>query len=162
MKFLLLLYIGLVIFLNSCNEGLAPPPPIAKSYVNGMITYKGGKNKWPPLDSVKDIRVVAFKNYPPKNIIGEITSGDAYFTGSMPKFADTSSYSIEFSKPPLYIKYIAVAQQYGSFLEWRAIGVYTISGDVTKPDSIFVIEGKTFNNININVDFDNLPPQPFQ
>jgi hypothetical protein len=162
MKFYLIIYIVFAFILSACNEGLAPPPPISKSYINGLVTYKNAKNKWPPTDSVKDIRVVAFKNYPPKNIIAELTSGDAFFTASMPKFVDTSSFSIEFTKPPLYIKYLVVAQQIGSIMEWRAIGVYTISGDVTKPDSIYVIEGKSFNNIKINVDFDNLPPQPFQ
>ncbi len=162
MKFFLQLYIIFAFILCSCNEGLAPPPPIAKSFINGMITYKNGQDKWPPIDSVKDIRVVAFKNYPPKNIIAEITNGDAFFTESMPKFVDTSSYSIEFTKPPIYVKYLVVAQQTGSFMEWRAIGVYTLSGDVSKPDSIYVSPGKVINNININVDFDNLPPQPFQ
>lgn len=161
MRVFLPIIIIFLLVLNSCNEGLAPPPPIAKSYIKGMITYKGGKPKWPPADSVKDIRVVAFKNYPPANIIAELTSGNAFYSESLPKFTDTTSYILEFAKPPVYVKYLVVAQNTGTIMDWRAIGVYTLSGDQTKPDSIYVKEGMIYKDININVDFDNLPPQPF-
>ncbi len=152
----------LLFFITACNEGLQPQPPVEKSFISGLITYVNGKDKWPPPDSVIEIRVVAFKNYPPKDIIAEITNGNAYFTEALPKFVDTSSYMLEISKPPQTIKYLVVAQQYGSLFEWRSIGVWTLSGDNTKPSSITIEPGKTYTGLNITVDFDNLPPQPFE
>jgi hypothetical protein len=147
--------------LTSCDKGLEPPPPVLKSYINGLITYINGKDKWPPADSVIDIRVVIFKSYPPNDILGEITKGNAYYSESLPKFTDTTSYSLEIPDTPAIFKYIVVAQQYASLLDWRVIGVWTLSGDNTKPSSIEIEPGKTYNELNIKVDFDNLPPQPF-
>lgn len=157
----LYIFFFLLIFSFACNEGLQPPPPVAKSYISGLVTYIKGKDKWPPQDSVVDIRVVAFKNYPPEDILGEITKGEAFFTNSLPFFVDTSSFFLEIPKPPVTLNYIVVAQQYASLFDWRVIGVWTVSGDNTKPSSINVEPGKTYSGININVDFDNLPPQPF-
>jgi hypothetical protein len=161
MKIFIIVIFVFVIALTSCDKGLEPPPPILKSSLSGMITYVNGKDKWPPADSVIDIRVVAFKSYPPDDILGEITKGNAYYTASLPMFTDTSSYEIEIPDPPLTIKYLVVAQQYGSFLDWRVIGVWTLSGDNTKPSTIDIKAGESYKDLNINVDFDNLPPQPF-
>lgn len=150
----------LIVVLISCNEGLAPPPAISPSYIKGNLTYKGGKSKWPPSDSVKDIRVVAFRNYPPKDVVSEVTNGTAFFTDSKLKFVDSDTFSIVIAKPPLDIQYLVVAQNYGTILQWHAIGVYSISGDNTKPTTINITPGKVYN-ADINIDFDNLPPQPF-
>lgn len=160
-KIRLYIFFLLLIFSIACDEGLQPSPPIAKSYLSGLITYIQGKDKWPPADSVIDIRVVAFKNYPPKNILEEITKGEAFFTNSLPFFVDTSSFFLEIPKPPITLKYIVVAQQYASLLDWRVVGVWTLSGDYTKPSSIDVEPGASYPGLNINVDFENLPPQPF-
>jgi len=158
-RYLIVLLLSTIL---SCNGGLEPPPPVAKAYIGGLITYLNGKNDWPPQDSVVDIRVAAFKVYPPKDIITEITAGNAYFTSSLKKFVDSDSFNLEILNPPEEIKYLVVAQQYGSLFQWRAIGVWTLSGDVTKPSSIFVEPGKSYLNLDINVDFNNLPPQPFE
>ena len=151
----------LSIFLLACDQGLAPPPTQPNSFLSGLIQYVNGKNKWPPKDSVIDIRAVAFKNYPPADILNAVTKGDAFYSASLPLFVDTASFSIEIPEPPLTINYLVVAQQYGSLMEWRVIGVWTLSGDNTKPSSVQVEPGKTYDGLNIFVDFDNLPPQPF-
>ncbi len=161
MKSKILIFVLTLFIISSCDEGLAPPPPVKKASISGTITYISGKDKWPPKDSVLDIRVVAFKNEPPKDILGEVTSGNAFFTGSLPSFTDTSSYFLEFIEPPLTIKYLVAAQQYGSIFDWRVIGVWTLNGDNTKPSSINIEPGKNYKNINIKVDFEHLPPQPF-
>ena len=156
-------YLILLIFLiTSCNEGLQPPPPVEKSYITGLITYVNGKDNWPPPDSVIDIRVAAFKNYPPMDIITEITNGNAFFTETLPQFVDTSSYFLEIPEPPVTIEYLVVAQQYGTLFEWLSIGVWTLSGDNTKPSSITIEPGKIYTGLNIIVDFNHLPPQPFE
>jgi len=161
-NFTIYLILLLVLFsITSCDKGLHPPPPMMKSSISGLITYVNGKDKWPEPDSVLDIRVAMFKVYPPQDILTELLSGNAYFTDSLPRFVDSSSYFIEISNPPEEIKYIVVAQQFGSILDWKAVGVYTVNGNVNEPSSILVEPGIDYKNINIKVNFDSLPPQPF-
>ena len=157
-----LLYITLIFTsIISCNEGLSPPILVPKSYISGKITYKDGLINWPPNDSVKAIRVVAFKNYPPKDIVNEIIQGNAFFTDTLPLYVDSSSYLIEIKTLPVELPYIVAVQNYGTIMEWRAIGVYTLTGDNTKPTKLSVAAGMIYNKIDITVDFKNLPPQPF-
>jgi hypothetical protein len=59
--------------------------------------------------------------------------------------------------------YVAVAWQFGPNIQsdWRAVGVYTATGDVTRPTPITIYNGRFTDGIDITVDFKNLPPQPF-
>ncbi|MCX7736396.1 MAG: hypothetical protein N2319_06750 [Candidatus Kapabacteria bacterium] len=165
MKKIILTYILLIFIFSSCDMGLAPKEPTKKSFISGIITYKGGTNNWPPPDSVLEIRLVAFKNYPlsdSSSILRELTEGNAYFTlDTLPRFVEKANYSLEITDPPALLKYIAVAQRYGNLFQWRVIGVYSETGDNTKPSSVMVNPGDSLKNINIEVDFLNLPPQPF-
>ncbi len=164
----LLFIFSIIIGLASCNAGLEPNnshSPIGKTYLSGTVTYKGGKDNWKfAKDSIVAIRVVAFKNLPDSSgILNDILAGNAFFTPeSLPFFVDSSSYSIEITTLPVDIRYIGVAQQYGIDLtkKQRVIGIYTLSGDNTKPSSITVEKNK-INRADIFVDFENLPPQPF-
>jgi hypothetical protein len=151
----------ILILLYSCDEGLAPPPPVIPAIISGRIVYKKGI-PWPPSDSVKDIRLAVFKTYPPANIIEELTNGNAYFSESLPLFVDSADFKLIIPKPPVLIKYIVAAQQYGSLFEWKAIGVWTLTGDAEKPSELMIQQGDSIPDIRINVDFQNLPPQPFK
>ena len=155
----------ILIWLSACNEGLAPPPSGCKTYLNGLITYKGGVSAW-PAESVYAIRVAAFKNYPfsdNSSIITEIENGNAYvnFT-SLPLRVDTCGFSFEIKDTPVDLKYIAVALQYNDtdITAEKVVGIYTETGDRTKPSSIIINKCDSVF-INIIVDFDSLPPQPF-
>ncbi|MFC2130493.1 hypothetical protein ACFLSQ_03585 [Bacteroidota bacterium] len=151
----------------SCQDGLAPKNTEdiqTKSYISGMIKYVGGINRFPDSSKVFGIYVVAFKEYPKDSsgIIAEILKGNAFLKfESQPYPVDSSEFSIEFSEPPVNIEYIVVAMQTDSSIESQmAIGVFTETGDNTKPTEILIEKGKTYY-IDITVDFDNLPPQPF-
>lgn len=160
MKFRVILLFIFGILLISCEGGLKPEPE-GKSYLKGEIIYKDGNKNWPTSDSLFDLRVVAFKNFPPSDVFQEVLSGSAYFTNdSLPYYVDKTDFILEISDSPVELKYIAIAQQYGGILEWKAIGVYTESGDNTKHSSVFIDKGET-KVIQILVDFNNLPPQPF-
>ena len=162
MKINILLITFFSIVLISCDGGLDPSQVKVKTgYIKGTINYINGANNWPPSDSVKDIRVVAFKNYPPNGILEEVISGNAFYTLiSLPFFVDSSNFEIEIPEPPLNVKYLVVAQQFGGLVDWRAIGVlYGISA--TNPTEFTVNQGET-KYVKINVDFNNLPPQPFK
>jgi hypothetical protein len=160
MRFFFLLF-G-IIFLSSCDGGLAPTPASDKSFINGTIRYIKGVENWPPQDSVFAIRAAAFKTMPDSNIVLSILSGQAYFTGeSLPMFTDSAKFSFEISEAPVNIVYIIVVWQFTTdILSQRVIGVYTISGNKTKNSELYIEKGNSYK-INIDVDFDDLPPMPF-
>ena len=81
---------------------------------------------------------------------------------SMPLRVDSTSWELLITDPPVELKYIVVALQTNTnIFNQHVVGVYTISGDKNNPSWIKVEKGESFNNINIEVDFENLPPQPF-
>jgi hypothetical protein len=151
----------LTLCLNACQEGLTPEFGKKEANIYGKLIVVSGINSWPPPDSALELRVVAFKEYPPKDIIGEILSGNAYFTDTLPRFVDTIPFSLKIDTPPVELKYIVGALRYGSILEWKVIGVYTTDTSSKNPTSIYVKRGDVINDVNIFVDFYNLPKQPF-
>lgn len=146
----------------SCQEGLDPTLQVEESILKGKVIVISGKDSWPVPDSALELRVVGFKEYPPKDLLNEIVSGNAYISDTLPRFIDTIQYQLKIEKPPVEIKYLVAALRYGTIFEWKAIGVY--SDEMTferKPKSIFISKGKLLENIDIFVDFRNLPKQPF-
>ena len=69
----LLRLLGLVLLLfYGCDRGLVPTePPPGPGALSGLITYA----HWPPPDSLFDLRIVAFRDFPPEGI-GRGVSGD--------------------------------------------------------------------------------------
>ena len=67
-----------LLFLLSCDHGLKPTEAGTLIYeepgFGGTVYFKG---TWP--DTVYDLRVVAFRNYPPSDIINEVLGGKAKF-----------------------------------------------------------------------------------
>lgn len=154
----------LLAFLSfACQEGLDPTQnQNIESFIKGNVVVISGRDSWPPVDSVLELRVVGFKNYPPKDIIGEIMNGEAFFTDSLPRFIDTIPFSLKIDKPPVELRYIVCALRYGSILEWKVVGVFSDDTSYERiPKSIFVPKGRVFEGILIYVDFYHLPQQPF-
>lgn len=157
----ILLFIAFL-FLISCDGGLKPEPD-ATSYLKGTVRFVDDNENWISRDSIFDLRVVAFKNFPPQDILQEVLTGNAYFTlDSLPYYVNEATFSIEISDAPVTIEYVAVALQYGENIstDWLAVGVYTESGDKTQNSSVQLGKGET-KEIVIDVDFNDLPPQPF-
>lgn len=154
-KFILLL---LSIYIVSCDGGLNPEVE-RNAYLTGTVIFLSPREKFPPKDSLKDLRVVAFKEYPPNNILEDVLTGNAYFTDqSLSYERDTVPFEIKITDPPVELKYIVAAQNYGTLLQWRVIGVYRINQDsITK---IVVQKGKKYE-IEIQVDWEKIPYQPF-
>jgi hypothetical protein len=153
-----------------CDEGLKPPPP--PTILSGTITYVGGRASWPPADSVLNLRLVAFKEFPPRDIFGEIIMRRAYYTpegltldSTLAKFAERTAYSIEIPDPaPEELQYIAVVMLVNPQIllpsSWRVVGIHNVNGDNTRPARLRVTPNAE-NRADIRVDFRNLPPQPF-
>jgi len=159
MKKYIYILILLIPFLYSCG-GLEPIPAEEKTLIKGTIVFVDDKDNWPPQDSIFDMRVIAFKNYPPVDLIGDIINGLAYFTkDSLPFYKKSVDFQIEITDPPQTLEYIVVAYQYGNLMEWKAAGVFSLDNDPRKPTTITAEKGKQYS-ILINVDFKHLPPQP--
>ena len=162
-KYVIVLYVFLV-YIYSCNHGLKPTAPqeLEQAEIRGTISY----SNWPPADSLFDLRLVVFKIYPPENIFEEISAGRAFVypaigNEGLPFYTDSTTYVMQLD--PGYYGYIAIAQQYGPnlFTDWLAAGQYDTLFSDELPTSITVISGDLLQDINIKVDFDSLPPQPF-
>jgi hypothetical protein len=155
-----------VLLLESCDKGLSPsaPPsqPIPMGYMSGVIRYQ----HWPSRDSLHDLRLVAFRVFPPSNIVNEVLLGRAVVypplgdTALVPFFVDSLPY--QFILPAGEYQYVVVAQQYGPGVttDWRAVGQYDLDSNLTVPSPVTVAADDTSRNIDINVDFRNPPPPP--
>jgi hypothetical protein len=145
---------------------VGPPPPSeppTDGALSGIVTYRN----WPPLDSLFDLRIVAFRDFPPGDILGAVLGGRAIVypalgdTALVPFFVD--SLAFRFSLPAGEYKYLAVVHQFGRnlFTDWRAVGQYDTDSDPLVPTPIVVPGGDTLRGVTIPVDFVNRPPPPF-
>jgi hypothetical protein len=125
-------------------------------------------SNWEAADSLYDLRLVAFSVYPPgEDIVTEVLQGRALVYPPLgnsntlaERGADSVSYTIGVS-PGTY-PYVVVAQQFGPdvFQDWRAVGQYDLDTNLTLPSPVVVTEGVITQDIDIAVDFANLPPFP--
>jgi len=149
----------------SCNGGLEPPAKEdaskPKNLIFGTIRYIQGKNNWPPIDSMKDLRIVFFTSMPDSaGLFNDIIAGKVVFTDSTLAFnVDSTGFQFKVPTTPITFKYVAVAQNYAGILEWKVVGLY--SKDGINPSELFIGKDSVIRNVDINVDFKNLPPQPF-
>ena len=154
-----------------CDKGLAPLNE--PSGFSGTIHFKN----WPPADSVRDLRLVAFESFPSDSagIFLTLLAGraavfpsDLSSKGSLPKFVDSAQYVCN-TKVAINLKveeygYLVVAQRYGpnSFTDWKPAGVYSLQPGSFTPAPVRVLLHKIVPNIDIEVDFHNPPPKPWQ
>lgn len=162
-KKLLFLIIVLSFCLSACDHGIAPPDiNKPKTGISGTIYY----SNWAAADTVYLLKVVFFKNFPPDSIVSEILSGEAVtyppeLTTGLPLDEDSTQYEMELDAGT--INYISVAQQFGPdvFSDWRSVGQFDLTPADSLPSSVTVIQDSMQQNIDIYVDFNTLPIQPF-
>ncbi len=164
MKEKFFIFIFCILCFIYCDKGLSPYDiPQEQSGISGTVYFQN----WPPPDSLFDIRVVIFREYPPQNIVGEIISGNAFLYPSLndtvriPFYIDSLFYAMEL-EPGTY-EYLVVAHQFGTevYKDWQVAGQYDITPQDSLPTTIHLEEGQLLIDLNIWVDFDSLPPQPF-
>src|SRR5512141_100124 len=142
---------------SGCDKGLEPPT--GESGFSGVIRFKN----WPSADSVREIRLVAFEEYPSDSsgILLTLLSGrgalyppDLSAKGSLPKFVDSVAYTFNTKnginlQVQLYA-YVVVAQQYGPnvFTDWRPAGVYTTRPNSFDPAPVRVVLHRVAPNID--------------
>ena len=165
MKYIYLMtLLAVALSLYTCDHGLQPAEDSqsSRSGISGTISYIN----WPLAENLYDLRLVVFNRYPPGDIFGELGEGRAHVypaigQNGLPFYVDSTAYVMELD--PGYYAYVAVAQQFGSniFEDWLAAGQYDTIFSDELPTPITVISGELLEDINIQVDFDSLPPQPF-
>ena len=149
-----------IIFMAACNQGLAPPDK--PTGFEGTIYY----SNWDSAGSVVNLKLVVCKNYPPADIVSEVLSGEAKayppeLSQSLPINMDSTAYTMEIEAG--YYEYIIVAQQFGNnvYEDWRAVGQYDITPQDSLPAPVTIKDGEILESIDIFVDFEHLPIQPF-
>ncbi|MDP1677166.1 MAG: hypothetical protein Q8L88_09890 [Bacteroidota bacterium] len=159
--------IFIFLVLVGCDKGLTPVSnTVISPGFSGTITYK---SPFPPTDSLIDLRIVAVPYYPVdtlfQDILLKVFSGEiAYSPNKLSTLDSGATASYEMLVTPKTYYYIAVVQQYGpsTFSQWRVVGVYGYSLASPTPKTVIVTDNKFISGINIDVDFYNLPPQPFK
>jgi hypothetical protein len=158
----------LIVSLPSCDKGLQPTsetlaPPETGAFA-GLITFQN----WQVADSLYDIRLVAFRVFPPGDIVNEVLQGRAVIYpsigGDQLVTRNTDSLQYTVVAPAATYPYVAVAQQFGPdvFMDWRAVGQYDLDTILTEPSPVVVAVDDTLRDVDIHVDFANLPPSPLR
>lgn len=152
-----------LMLLSSCG-GLDPAKVPSPSALRGNVEFVGGSAAWPDT-LVEQVLVVAFETKPvtSNEVLAAVLSGTAVISDTLPRFSDLATYTMEIPASPRRFEYIVVAMQNGSSIltDWLMLDVYAPTGDPEVPGSINLAQGDTVT-INFSVDFQNLPPQPFE
>lgn len=174
-RVLLGMLVALAGLIPGCDKGLGPITE--ETGFSGVITFKN----WPSPEKVLELRLVAFEEFPADSgsifqtlldmkaaIYPHITTGVA---GALQilghKSADTVDYV--FVKEGTLLKettynYVVVAWRYGPdyFADWSPAGVYTLTPGTFVPASVIVRNNRMRKDVDISVDFNNLPPKPWR
>lgn len=141
---------ALLFFLSGCLESLAPEPedPNPTGTIYGRVTYKGD---WPPASQLNDIRFVAMRFVPQRvdDIFSALLTGELVSSAGLRRNVDVDTFSIKDVPNGRYV-YNGVARQFGGLIDWDALGVL---------NGVINIQGNEVF-VDIQVDFDNLPPFP--
>jgi hypothetical protein len=145
--FFLTTALAVAIVASSCG-GLDPADVPPRSFLKGTVTFVGGQSSWP---TVVD------------SVLAAILAGKAVISDGLPLRVDRTAYAIQITDPPRTFRYVVVALQNGPQLlsDWLMLSVYTPSGDPADPGTVDLGKGQELV-IDFIVDFNNLPPQPFE
>ena len=157
--FKIILIVLSLIVLSSCDKGLEPIGELdTDAVLNCNISFSG---EWPKQDSVMGMSVAAFKLPPSESLIQELINGNAVLKlNSIQYGVDESSVFLDIVDAPQTFKYIIVAWNYEDDIQaQRVVGVYTLT-DKSNPGEVVINPGDSLN-IDIEVDWNDFPPQPF-
>ncbi|MBI5474662.1 MAG: hypothetical protein HY961_20175 [Ignavibacteriae bacterium] len=163
-----LLTFVLLTWFSGCDTGLTPLNE--PSGFRGVIRFRN----WPPPDSIREIRLVAFETYPTDSagILPTLLEGRASvfprLETKLQLFVDTLHYEFT-TESGLNLQlrnydYIILAMQYGPNVlsDWRPAGVYSTAPGTFTPAPLRVLLHRITPDIDIDVDFHNLPPKPWR
>lgn len=153
----------LLFLIAGCDEGLKPPVVVTNGQMSGLITFVN----WDSADTLFDIRLVAFRVFPPGDVVQEVLQGRAvvYPPLGAGALVETGADSIRYivTLPPGAYPYVVVAQQFGPdvLTNWRAVGQFDLDTNLVEPSPVVIRAGETTPGVDIRVDFTH-PPPPHQ
>jgi hypothetical protein len=152
-----------ILILFSCDDGLSPDESTPSfTGISGTVYFQN----WPapgnaPPDSMADVRLILFPDFPPSSIQDEIISGRAIVYPGLNEnkltfYIDSLNFQIPLT-PGTY-EYFSVAHQYGPnlFQDWRVVGHYDTTPQDTLPTSLTITSGQHLEDIFILADFDSV------
>ena len=167
---LFLLAVLMPLLLGRCDKGIEPLPDTSTvsgpTGFSGKVTFTGA---WP--QGIKRTHLVVFQNpietsqdFLPPNfsfVADSIPYGSTQFVYNS---VDNNFYPV-FQLSPGSYRYVVVAQSKSPTLsldrkDWTVVGVYYANGNTSSPGVLTIEQNRMTINIDINVDFNNLPPQP--
>lgn len=159
-------FLILLLSISGCDHGIEPGEPILPGGFSGTVTFTGN---WPT--NVKRTHLVVFKN-PIQKTEDFFLPNLSFVVDSIPYKSKTFNYNSLVNSfvnilqlwPGEY-KYVVVAQSNTPEIsfqrkDWWVVGIYCLNNDQTKPASLIIRSNQVTPNVNINVDFNNPPPQP--
>ncbi|MBW7888657.1 MAG: hypothetical protein H3C35_09905 [Bacteroidetes bacterium] len=161
-----LVYAVCVIVIWGCDQGLQPAEITSPGFKGKIISL----SSIPPADSLLDLRVAAVPYDPTDSSIAAIFR-DIFsvpqvipFTPRTVVLDSLRQASYELSTDERKYVYVAVVQQYGDsiFVNWRVVGIYGYTKAHPSPLPVVVEKGRMRSDIDIYVDFYDMPPQPFR
>ena len=160
-----LFFIIVFIWPQSCDHGLAPSDAeeVISTGIRGTIEYS---NTWPADSTLFNLKLVVFKEIPidSTQVITDVISGEATvfpenLSENLPYYVDSTPYGLTLE--PGYYAYIVVVQQYGTIYQWQVVGQYDETPADSLPTGITVFADSMLTDIDISVDWNNPPFQPF-
>jgi hypothetical protein len=160
------------LLLSACDGGLEPPPPTPIEYgFSGTVYF--AQSSWPRADSLVSIWIFASRIYPldsAKAYNGLLSYPQEIFvypsmSRSLPFNLDSIQYSFRL-RTGTY-KYVGVIQQFNSDMAtygiraFRVVGLYKDSINLSQPGIVVVNDTSQITGIDMHVDFNHPPPQPF-
>lgn len=143
----------LVLSLINCEGGLEPIEIEPEPYgvIVGTVTYTGD---WPPEEEFIQFFFVPLQ-YKPQSFLEVLLDRDNLSISDRLNYnVDEDTFIVDEIENGTYI-YNVIANQFGpsEIFDWRPLGVYS------ENEGVITVEGDT-TYIEIEVDFNNLPPFP--
>ena len=142
--------LALLLTYTGCDHGLEPPDVLPPGAIQGSITYTQGRDNWPSGNSLRDLRFFALPFVPQDTL-------DLFRDLNVLVFSDRLAYQVDSQRvfvdsvaSKTYV-YSGVAQQFSrNIFDWRPVGLAPV----------FEVRPGEVTEVEIEVDFDNLPPFP--
>lgn len=119
------LFLGLLLLLAGCDGGLAPPPPSPLATIEGTVYYSG---RWPPPDSVRELRFVAMRFVPQSALDLLLRFNELVISDTLRRFVDTDTFRVVLDLEGVVADtflYSGIAWKFGpGLLDWRPLVVY--------------------------------------
>jgi hypothetical protein len=162
MKTALIILQILFLFVVACDHGLDPETDKEKPGIEGIVTVL---EPWPDTLGVREVYIIVFREIPvdSASAVEQFFSGGVSFAGPFQPGGQVYPFSIDMD-PGVY-RFVSCVGLRGeslfSLTSWLVLGLYSSPGAPVQPLPVTVNAGERSREIDINVRFSALPPQPF-